>query len=269
MWRKKVDDSLLNDCVTPIPNWLTNIWELNIYNAKSKNDESASVQIKFNKKNYSGSITTYKNTGTRRRLHFDKTLGDTLKRTFLMSYIRSIEKGLTIKGDSTEPPEYWEFLDIEFNSRDRQFIFTAHYTHPVEFPNLYHELVKSHTLSQIENLRNDKSLSIIKSDWKEKKKLNKQIDATNVIYNLIDVNNKVFYVGEAQSLKNRLSGNRPEIPQWTHYRYDVLPAVLRERERKQIERLLIRTFASVIENDVVSPIKLSSEYSLANKKIDS
>lgn len=24
MWRKKVDDSLLNDYMTPIPNWLSN-----------------------------------------------------------------------------------------------------------------------------------------------------------------------------------------------------------------------------------------------------
>jgi len=269
MWRKKVDDSLLNDCVTPLPNWLSNIWDLTDFNSRKKNDQTSEVTISFNKRNYRGYITRFKDSGTKRRLHFDRELGDRLKSNFLMSYVRSIEKQLSGKNTKIDLPEYWEFLDIEFNQIDKTFIFTAYFTHPVEFPNLFKKLVESHIIDQIENLHLDKKLSITKSKWKPKADLEGEINDTNVIYNLIDVDNKVYYIGEAQSLRNRLSGYRPEIPNWTHYRYDVLPSIYGEKERKQIERLLIRTFASVLENDVVSPIKLSSEFRLANKKIDS
>lgn len=268
MWRKKVDDSLLNDCVTPLPNWLSNIWDLTEFNSRSKNDYSSEVNISFNKKNYQGHITR-KDSGTLRRLHFDRELGDKLKSVFLMSYVRSIEKTLSKKKTKSDLPEYWEFIDIEFNQIDKNFIFTAYFTHPVDFPNLYKKLVESHIINQIENLHLNKKLAITKSKWKPKVELEQEINDTNVIYNLIDVDNKVFYIGEAQSLRNRLSGYRHEIPNWTHYRYDVLPSIYGEKERKQIERLLIRTFASVLENDVVLPIKLSSEFRLANKKIDS
>lgn len=269
MWRKKVDDSLLNDCVTPLPNWLSNIWDLSEFNSRSKNDEASEVSVSFNKKIYRGFITRFKDSGTLRRLHFDRELGDKLKSVFLMSYVRSIEKTIAKKNTKNDLPEYWEFLDIEFNQNEKRFIFTAYFTHPVEFPNLYKKLVESHIINQIENLHKDKKLSITKSNWKPKAELEQEINDTNVIYNLIDVENKIYYIGEAQSLRKRLSGFRNEIPNWTHYRYDVLPSIYGEEERKQLERLLIRTFASVLENDVISPIKISSDFKLANKKIDS
>lgn len=270
MWRKKVDDSLLNDCLTPLPNWLSNIWDLTEFNSRSKNDQSSEVNISYNKKSYRGYITRQpKGSGSQVRLHFDRELGDKLRSVFLMSYVRSIEKTLSKKNTKSDLPEYWEFIDIEFNQIDKNFIFTAYFTHPVEFPNLYKKLVESQVINQIENLHLDKKLSITKSKWKPKAELEQEINDTNVIYNLIDIDNNVYYIGEAQSLRNRLSGYRPEIPNWTHYRYDVLPSIYGEKERKQIERLLIRTFASVLENDVVSPIKLSNEFRLANKKIDS
>lgn len=270
MWRKKVDDSLLNNCVTPLPNWLSHIWDLSEFNSRSKNDQSSEVTISFNKKIYRGHITRNKSyNNERRRLFFQRELGDKLKISFLMSYIRSIEKTLSKKNTKNDLPEYWEFLDIEFNQIDKHFIFTSYFKHPVEFPNLYKKLVESHVINQIEHLHLDKKTSITKSNWKPKADLEQEINDTNVIYNLIDVENKIYYIGEAQSLRNRLGGFRHEIPNWTHYRYDVLPSIYGKKERKEIERLLIRTFASVLKNDVVSSIKLSSEFKLANKKIDS
>lgn len=268
MWRKKVDDTLLKDCTTPLPNWLSNVWDLTSFTSRSIHDKSSNVVIQFKSKDYEGNIIT-RNSGSLRHLQFPKNLGNKLKEVFLMSYIKSIEKTLSSKKEKDELPDYWEFLDIEFNSIQKKFKITAHYPHPVQFPNLYKKLVESHIINQIENLHYDKKFSITKSKWKPKAELEQEINDTNVIYNLIDVDNKVFYIGEAQSLRNRLSGYRPEIPNWSHYRYDVLPSIYGEKERKQIERLLIRTFASVLENDVVSSINLSSEFRLANKKIDS
>ena len=92
MWRKKGDDSLLNDCVTPLPNWLSNIWDLTEFNSRSKNDQSSEVNISFNKKSYRGYITRFKDRGTLRRLHFDRELGDKLRSVFLMSYVYRLKK---------------------------------------------------------------------------------------------------------------------------------------------------------------------------------
>ena len=64
---------------------------------------------------------------------------------------------------------------------------------------------------------------IHKQDWKLKDKLETEMGALNSIYTLIDVNNKLIYVGEAKDLKKRLKQKYTSIPNWTHYRYDRLP----------------------------------------------
>ena len=62
---------------------------------------------------------------------------------------------------------------------------------------------------------------------------------------------------------------RPEIPNWTHYRFDVLPPSFGRIERLAIERLIIRMFATVLESTHGKGIKISNVFTLANKKIDS
>ena len=268
MWRKKVDHSLLNDHMTPIPNWLSNVWDLNSFSSNSKKDETTKVEIIFEKQIYSGNLTkteSKKNSGTKRRLFFSEELGNRLKRTFLKSYVLSIER--KISKDRTNNNIDWEFLDIEFDDKSNVFFFTAHYKTKVEFPNLFKQLVESHILADIENRLNNKT-SIYKSGWKERHQLDKEIDAKNVIYNLIDVENYEFYIGESKSLKDRLSSERVEIPNWTHYRYDVLPNTFTKNERVAIERLLIKTFSSVLNSPAKTDIKISENYILKNKKID-
>ena len=122
-------------------------------------------------------------------------------------------------------------------------------------------------MADIENRINNKT-SIYKSGWKERHELEKEIDAKNVIYNLIDVENFEFYIGESKSLKNRLSIERPEIPNWTHYRFDMLPKTFTKNDRVAIERLLIKIFSSVLNSRVKNDIKISENYVLKNKKID-
>ena len=45
MWRKKVDDSLLNDFMTPIPNWLSNVWDLETFKSNSNKFTLANKKI--------------------------------------------------------------------------------------------------------------------------------------------------------------------------------------------------------------------------------
>ena len=92
--------------------------------------------------------------------------------------------------------------------------------------------------------------------------------ALNSIYTLIDVNNKLIYVGEAKDLKKRLKQKYTSIPNWTHYRYDVLPKDRTLEVRVAIERMMIRSFASLLNNKTnVESFEISS-YRLANDKIE-
>jgi hypothetical protein len=68
-------------------------------------------------------------------------------------------------------------------------------------------------------------------------------------------------------LIRRFKTGHTEIKDWDFYRYDQLPPMPKQ-QRVAIERMLIRIFASVLENKGgVSP-KSISEYRLANRKID-
>ena len=130
--------------------------------------------------------------------------------------------------------------------------------------------MKSHTLKIIDDLVNAKNeFRFVKQDWEARSKLQTQIDAKNVIYNLIDTKNKLIYIGEAESLIQRLNQNREVIKNWDYYRFDCLPEGLTRTQRVAIERLLIRTFASFFNNKKGIPSKKVSEYDLVNDKIDS
>jgi hypothetical protein len=275
MWRKKVDATLLKDGATPIPKWLCSVWSINnnFETCSSKKDPNSNVVVKFNKKKYQGNIVKTKN--DMYRLFIDKELCDMLKDIFVMSYIRSIEQELRknkreYKGQEIENEiPFWEFLDIEFNYQRREFCLKSYYTQKPVYIELFKELVKSHTLKIIEDKLNPKpSNRIVKQDWEKRDRLKNQIDAKNVIYNLIDTNNNLIYIGEAESLNIRLNQNRESIKEWNYYRYDCLPESLTKEQRVAIERLIIRTFASFFPNMKEIPSQLVSEYLLVNQKID-
>ena len=58
------------------------------------------------------------------------------------------------------------------------------------------------------------------------------------------------------------------IPDWTHYRYDVLPPDTTKDMRVAIERMVIRSYASLLPNKEKIPNIKISDYLLVNKKID-
>ena len=78
-----------------------------------------------------------------------------------------------------------------------------------------------------------------------------------------------IYIGETgQNLKDRLNSEYPLIPDWTHYRYDVLPPDTTKDMRVAIETMVIRSYASLLPNKEKIPSMKISDYLLVNKKID-
>lgn len=277
LWRKKVDSSLFAYKGTTIPAWACTMWGVQelFSECKTKKNKNSEVSIWFDGRKYTGSVTAaYKGRKTPAyRLWFDDDLCTEIKHTFLMSHMRSLEKSLSGKevanNIETRIP-FWEFLDIEFDKDAREFRFVAYYTQEPSFPELFKRLIGSPSLQKIDDELNTKDASnrIWKQGWRPREELESQIGAYNVIYMLVDTEKKLLYVGEASDLVKRLSQQYPSIQHWNYFRYNVLPNSLAPY-RVTIERMLIRDFASVLDNkkDVDGGIVIS-EFSLANDKID-
>ncbi len=276
LWRKKVDKSFLEGKETPIPNFLLEQWKISeiFQETNSVRDPNSEIKVYFKSYEYCGRIVRKKN--GQWKFNFSKDLADDLKKTFVMSFMRSIEERLRLNKPEIyqnlkieEEIPFWEFIDLEFNSSKKEMFLTAHYIQKPVYVELFKEIISSHVLNDIENQLDGKiEFKIAKKDWRPKEELYSEIDAKNVIYNLIDTVKKEIYIGEAESLISRFSAERKEIPGWNYYRFDSLPNGLSKAQRLEIERLIIRTFASFFENNRGIDSKKVSDYKLVNKKID-
>jgi hypothetical protein len=216
----------------------------------SRKNPAAAASVLFERKRYDALVTTgpHGRGSPAFRLWFDEALSFDLKHAFLMSYMRSLEGNLSGESDVEARIPFWEFVDIEFDTENRVFRFVAFYAVRPAFPHLFKRLIGSPAMKRIDDaVRCKDELRIHKQDWKPRNELEYELGARNVVYILLDTDQKRLYVGEAEDLVRRLFGPHPSIPNWNYFRYDVLPPVL-DPFRVALERMLIRAFATVLEN---------------------
>lgn len=273
LWRKKVDKSLFEHNGTTIPLWACEMWGLAklFFDVSSKKDNRSKVQVSYLDKTYDGWVTTAKHgrSSPAYRLWYEEDLSLKLKYTFLMSYMRSLEQRLSSQKSEIEKEiPFWEFLDIEFDRSNRLFRLVAYYKQEPSFPNLFDRLIESPGLKKVaDELEGKKEKRIYKQDWKPRDQLPFEIGATNVLYQLIDTEQRRLYVGEAKDLITRLSQSHRSVPKWDYFRYDVLPDVLAPF-RIALERMLIRDLAALLQHKKGVPNFPISDFVLANEKID-
>jgi hypothetical protein len=228
IWRKKVDKSLFEHNGTTIPEWACRMWSLpEIYEAvTSRKDPRSNATVVYKGMQYDAWVTTapHGRKSPAFRLWFDPVLALGLKRTFLMSYMRSLEGTLQGNVDIEQVMPFWEFLDIEFDKQQRVFRLVAYYRQQASFPHLFERLIGSPALRKVADEIECKSEKrIYKQNWKPKSELEFELGAQNVIYMLIDTIGKRLYVGEASDLVKRLTQAHSSIPNWDYFRYNVLP----------------------------------------------
>ncbi len=278
LWRKKVDNSLFRHEGTAVPRWVASMWQLEKYfpdnnGFLSKRDKTSFTKIILNKETYNGHVTCVypkRRANKVHRLWISEELSDEIKKIFVMSHMRDIESAIRKDvGDIEKEIPFWEFIDIEFNPKKREFVFTPHYTQGALFPKLFKNLSSSPAIKTIEDsIINKDDFRIYKQDWKPRENLENEIGAVNAIYTLLDKKNKLIYVGEAKDLRKRLKQSYKNIPNWTHYRYEVLPKNTSTKIRVAIERMMIRSYASIFKSkSKVQSVEISS-FLLANDKID-
>jgi len=269
-----MDASLLKDGTTPIPIWLQGIWNIEkvFGSATSIKDPDSLVIMEFERKKYIGHVTkVIRKGGFRYRLSLNSDLKKALNERFLMSSMRAIEAALT-QGKNNRDIEkeisFWEFVDIEFDSLNKQFLLTAHYIHQPQFPQLFSRLAGSASMKAIQDeIAGKDNARIQKLGWKPRSEYKNEIGAENVIYTLIDTVNKLIYVGEAAKMTPRFNQGHADIKDWDFYKFNVLPSNL-EQHRVTIERMSIRDLATLLNNKQgIGSIEFS-DYRLANRKID-
>jgi len=288
MWRKKVDGSLFEHAVTIIPSWVAEgVFDIyQVFTESSRKHPSSKVSIDFvdGKKTTSFDgwvlIVKYSKKNQRKtptvRLFFDDGLKKKLRQKFSMSHMRDLERrmreertGRCTPSDIESEIPFYEFLDIEWDAGNRKFIFRPHYIQAPIYDELFTHLQSKHILDRIENeLSNSAKINITKGNWKERGEIKSEIHTENVIYTLIDENNSEIYVGEASNLANRFKQKRHEIPGWTHYRVDQLPPEFDDKMRVTLERMMIRSFASLLDNNAGVESMGISDFVLTNKRVD-
>ena len=137
------------------------------------------------------------------------------------------------------------------------------------FPELFKRLSGSPSIKTVEDeLFSKGEFRIHKQDWKPISELETEIGATNVIYFLINNDTNKIYIGEAEDLKKGLRTHF-KLNSWTHYRYDKLPNSVNKTKRVALERMVIRSYASMLRNKSDVTSFDISNYHLENTKIDS
>lgn len=284
LWRKKVDGSLFQHAMTVIPDWVKHgVFDIeDVFQESSKKHPSSRVTVEFidDKKStfHEGWVTTTKfgeKWAAKRnpvmRFAFDNQLKTKLQNKFTMSHMRDLERRMRqckVSEIEAEIP-FYEFLDIEWDKDNRKFIFRPHYIQAPIYEKLFTQLQSKHVLERIENeIEGATKGKISKGDWKEKSEIHKEINTENVIYTLVDMENSEIYVGEAKNLANRFKQSRHEIPGWTHYRVDQLPPDFDDKMRITLERMMIRSLASLLNSSVGIDSMQISEFTLTNKRVD-
>jgi hypothetical protein len=240
----------------------------------SRKNPASKVEVGFKDRKFEGWVTVAKQgrATPAYRLWYNESLSYELKDAFLMSFARDIEDRLR-KSRGTEEANieneipFWEFLDIEYERKTRTFYFAAYYTQKPAFSELFKRFIESPVLHKIDDeLSKKPPFGIYKNKWRPRQELEFELGANNVLYFLVDTKKKLFYVGEATSLIDRLRQDHPSIPEWDYFRYNVLPDEMFPH-RKTFERMVIADFASVLESQDTGSVRISN-YRLANDKID-
>jgi len=155
-----------------------------------KKDSAAAVKVIFKGKEYAGSVTMAPN-GRKTlayRFFYNPKLSFELQNVFLMSFVRDIEgrlRDLNKKDISNVEEEipFWEFLDIEYDRKERTFYLSAYWTMRPAFRELFKRFTESAILHKLDDeLKGKPSFRIHKTDWKPRNKLDFEVCATNVLY---------------------------------------------------------------------------------------
>ncbi len=135
---------------------------------------------------------------------------------------------------------------------------------PTAYDNMFKKFIEENVFGWLSKVGKD-YLITKSTDWLDITELNKHLDASFVVYYLIDEEHKEIYIGSAKRLGDRVKENRKEIPGWKKFKYEIIHPDYHSLLQR-IEFHAIRAFASFLMNNGNVPYYHISEFKLVNKK---
>ncbi len=132
------------------------------------------------------------------------------------------------------------------------------------YDNIFKRLVEENVFGWLSDDRHKQDMITKSTGWLDANDLYKHEEQNHVIYYLVDEENKQLYIGSAIRLGDRVKRNRPEIPNWNKFRYEIVHPKFHCLLRS-IEYHSIMNFSRFFTNNgKLSSLKLS-DYTLVNK----
>lgn len=261
---KKIDKSFFDGKVT-IPNDY-----IKCFVEMSEFDHSTSrkISIRFKNRLYEGKycFVHQKNGRLVLQISYENDLINNLKQEFIQTHFAIESQKLLNTKDSKFQTKllggnqevvifkYIDFSTIEFKT----FIKIE-----TSYDNIFKNLVEQNVFGWLSK-ENTSQIITKYYDWKNIDDLYKYVDTPYVVYYLIDERNKEIYIGSAKRLGDRVKPNRPEIPNWNKFMFEIIHPTFHPY-LKEIEYHSIMTFAKFLNNNGKKSSLKISDYKLVNK----
>ena len=265
---KKIDKSFFKHGIT-IPN---NHVEDFIFDSPVPLGTSRDVTIIWKKKEYFARLSNVNRKGANSvyQLRWDqsKELLSSLKQEFIQSYFAIESQNFEAK----EKQEYYIthllggsqevviFKPIDIN----HILLETFIKIETPYDNIFKRLVEENVFGWLSNTTFENSFITKSTKWMDISELYKHENVNYVVYYLIDDTNKQIYIGSAIRLGDRVKPNRPEIPNWNKFRYEIIHPKYHNMLR-EIEYHSIMNFARFFTNSGKLTSLQISDYTLVNK----
>lgn len=192
-----------------------------------------------------------------RILYSSKDISKELSKIFISSYIKVLSGKKLTKANSEEVLEVTPMGDNKIR-------FSPYVRIKTDYDKLFQKFVESDVFGWLYFKQKEHLFLRSPNEWISKRKLKEHKDAKYCIYYLLDEKNDQIYIGSAKDLFIRLNSHRPEIPNWSKFRYEKLrPDFAKFLHR--IEAHTIKSFATLFKNKLKIPNLGLSKYELMNR----
>lgn len=262
---KKIDKSFFDGKVT-IPNDYIDCF---IDPTEMNDNTSRNINIKFKSTVYTGKYCFVHQKNGRQvfQISYGKELTRKLKLEFIQSYFAINSQKLLSDGSK-------KFKTNLMGGNQEVVIFKAINYSTIEFvpfikittpyDNIFKSLVDQNVFGWLNQQENSKIITKY-SGWKKISELNKHADVAYVVYYLVDDKEKQIYIGSAKRLGDRVKPNRPEIPGWNKFMYEIIHPDFHNC-LKEMEYHSIMTFSKFLKNNGTMKNEIDiSDYVLVNK----
>ncbi len=233
---------------------------------------SREVKVIFKKKEYIAKLSHVNRRGAspvyQLRWDSNKELLSSLKQEFIQTYFAIESQKFEAKAKQQYHVTHLLGGSQEvviFKLQDKNHILLETFIKiQTPYDNIFKRFVEENVFGWLSNANFNSRFITKSTKWMNIDELYKHEDINYVVYYLVDEVNKQIYIGSATRLGDRVKPNRPEIPGWNKFRYEIIHPNY-HNDLREIEYHSIMNFAKFFKNNGNVSTMGISDYILVNK----